>query len=152
MVAEDNLALWQDLRVANVRQREPEHLDSVVTDSWENLRSQRTQDQTMLDELRLVVDSLTTPARHDGLAPLQSQRLTRASQRLDDLARWFADQLTLDLVVEERALRPGVRDSVTHIAEEAGSRASGLVSKVRRRVRRDGDGPPELPPSSPPPF
>lgn len=106
----------------------------------------------MLDELRLVVDSLTTPAMHDGLAPLQSQRLTRASQRLDDLAGWFAEQRTLDLVVNERSLRPGVRDSMAHIAEEASSRASTVFSKLRRRGRGDGDSPPELPPTTPPPF
>ncbi len=34
VVAEHNLSLWEQLRIANLRQREPEHLESVVEDAW----------------------------------------------------------------------------------------------------------------------
>ena len=106
--------------------REPEHLDSVVIDAWETLSFQTNEDQAVLDDLRLVADSLLVPARHDGLSPWQSQRLTRASERLDGLADWFAEQRTLDLAPTERTARPGVLDSLGFLTSQAGKTASGL--------------------------
>lgn len=123
VVAEHNLAEWQNLRVANVRSREPEHLESVVADAWESLRFHREQDQALLDELRRVGDALITPARHDGLAPIQSQRLHRASERLDELGSWFAEQRTLD---GGRELLDG---GAGFAADEAGE-AVGVVDGV----------------------
>lgn len=148
VVAEHNLGLWQELRIANVREREPQHLDSVVADSWATLRSHQAEDQAVLDDLRAVVGALTAPAAYDGLAPLQSQRLSRAATRLDELANSFAEQRTLDLEIAERAARPGVRDSLGHIGDQLGSAASLIRSKVRRK--ESDDAPPELPPA--PPF
>lgn len=149
VVAEHNLALWQSLRVANVRHRESEHLESVVADAWQTLRFHRGQDQALLDELGVVNVTLTSPARHDGLAPRQSQRLAGASERLDDLTMRFAEQRTLELEPVERSARPGVRDSIGHLAGQAGSAASGLLGKFRRRSA-DGDEPASLPPAQPP--
>ncbi len=151
VVAEHNLSLWEQLRIANLRQREPEHLESVVEDAWATLRAHEETDQALLADFGTVVNSLTTPARHDGLAPIQSQRLTRASDHLDDLAAWFAEQRTLDQVLVERVTRPGLKDSLTHLAERTVDTASGLLLRIRGK-RKDGDTPPELPSSSQSPI
>ena len=147
VIAEHNLSLWQELRVANVRAHEPQHLASALDDAHAALDAQRAHDRQLLDEFGSVVVALTTPARHDGLAPLQSQRLTKASERLDDLASWFAEQRTLDFVPLERDSRPGWKESIGHVAGRVGETASGVLSRIRRRSEGPDD-PPELPSGS----
>lgn len=133
VVAEHNFALWQQLRIANVRAREPEHLAAIVEDAASALRTDVAEDQALADGLQSIVAALAAPGALDGFAPLQTRRLEEASVRLDTLARWFAEQRTLEVAALEAHARPGFKDSVRHVGARVREEANALRRNARKR-------------------
>lgn len=141
VVAEYNLGAWHELRIADVRANEPEHLAWTIEDAEAALASETDDDQMIADALRAVADELTTPHSYDGLAPWQLPELTHARLKLDELAAWFADQRVLDLAPLGEARYPTAKESVRDLTRNVGAIAARSVDVVRDRLRRGGDDP-----------
>ncbi len=137
VVAEHNFALWQQLRIASVKAREPEHLAATVEDAASALRADIAEDQALADGLQSIVAALTEPGALDGFAPLQTRRLEDASVRLDTLARWFAEQRTLDIAALEAHIRPGFTDSVRHVGARVREETNALWRSARKSRASD---------------
>lgn len=137
VVAEHNLGAWHELRIAQVRAHEPDHLPWTVADTQAALAGQYADDQSIVDALRLVADRLTTPLPLDGLAPWERDDFERARTRLDELARWFADQRVLELAPLGDSPYPTVRESFRVASRGIGEIAGRSVEAVRKRISRD---------------
>lgn len=146
VLAEHNFALWQQLRIANVRTREPEHLPAVVEDAVSALRADVVEDQALADLLRSIVAVLAAPGALDGFAPLQTRRLEEASLNLDGLSQWFAEQRTLDVAALDAVRRPGFAESFRHVRARVRHETDALWRLARRRRTSEQ---PELPEGAP---
>ena len=96
VVAEQNYALWQELRLAHAVNHEPAATAAVTSDIQQQLAALTQADQRLVDTLQDVVDRLTSPTGYEGLAPLQKRRLRKHVGQLDEMNRWFCEQRHLD--------------------------------------------------------
>jgi hypothetical protein len=155
VVAEQNYALWQELRLAHAANHEQAASASVNSDIQRQLAALTQADQGLVDTLQDVVDRLTSPTGYEGLAPLQKRRLGKHVDQLDELNRWFCDQRHLDD-------RPTERPEFARLPESLGKLRSTIAGAARTTIkaiaagpsrmhnRKDGDtgeeSPPELTP------
>lgn len=149
VVAEQNLSLWHEIKIAHVAAHEPEALESTVADARSEIAELSRLDQHMLDSMYATAQELLAPTGFEGFTPLERHRLRGRAAELDDLIEWFADQRLLDstaLVAEFPGFRDGVelvRDTAVGTARAAGgaiaSGAAGLKARVVRSNRDEGD-------------
>lgn len=150
VVAEQNYALWQELRLAHAVNHEPTAVSTVTADIRDQLALLARADQALLELLQGTVDLLAAPTGYEGLAPIQKRRLRKHVAQLDDMCTWFGDQRHLDDREIERpemaVLLESVekaRDVAADVARDAGQ---SLVSRLRGlREQDEGDEPGEPP-------
>ena len=148
-VVEHNFAMWQELRLAHVRQAENQHLIDTIADANSQLQSQRQSDQQLLDGLVAFATEVADPRLLDGLDPLNANRLVRARNELDQLVRSFADQRLLDAEPLDTEPFPKFRDSARHLRLTTTRGIAGAANTLGRVIRRSKE--PDqaaLPPSS----
>ena len=155
VVAEQNYALWQELRLAHAVNHEQAASASVTSDIQRQLAALTQADQGLVDILQDVVDRLTSPTGYEGLAPLQKRRLGKHVDQLDELNRWFCDQRHLDDRTNERPEFARLPESLGKVRSKVAGAAHTTIKAIaaspsRMRDRRDGDtgeeSPPELTP------
>jgi hypothetical protein len=159
VVAEQNYALWQELRLAQAVNHEPAATDAVASDIRQQLASLRQADQGLVDMLQDVADRLAAPTGYEGLAPLQKRRLHKYVEQLDETHRWFCENRHLDDRASDRPELAGMQESLGKvggtIAAAARTTARALAAgpgRIRGRNRGPGeddsgeDGPSELTP------
>ncbi|HKY48371.1 MAG TPA: hypothetical protein VJQ79_10365, partial [Acidimicrobiia bacterium] len=142
-VAQHNLALWHELRIAHVAAAEPSHLAETIEDARAQIESQRRSDQDLLSRLSERAGALVEPRRLDGLDPINVRRLRRARTDLESLIADFAEQRLLDPAPLQAAEFPAFSKSAVHLATTVGRGARGLATGIGRVVRRPGK--PDLP-------
>ena len=155
VVAEQNYALWQELRLAHAVNHEPDAVAAVTSDIHEQLAALTQADQGLVDMLQDVVDRLTAPTGYEGLAPLQKRRLRKHVAQLDEMGRWFCEQRHLDDRPSERPELAGMSESLGKVGDtiaDAARTATRVIADGASRIRdRESDdvgdeGPPELDP------
>lgn len=154
VVAEQNYALWQELRLAQAVNHEPAATASVTADVRQQLASLTQADQRLADLLQAVADRLTSPTGYEGLAPLQKRRLRKHVAGLDEMARWFCEQRHLDDRTSERPELARMQESLGKVGGAIAGAArttARAIAAVPSRIRDssdddDGDGTPELTP------
>lgn len=146
VVAEQNYALWQELRLAQAVNHEPAATAAVTSDIQEQLAALTQADQGLVDMLQDVADRLTSPTGYEGLAPLQKRRLSKHVGQVDEMNRWFCEQRHLDD-------RPSDRPELARMTESLGKvggtiagaarTATGAIaassSRMRNRNPKDDD-------------
>lgn len=128
VVAEQNHALWQELRLAHAVNHEPAATATITSDIHHQLASFAEADQGLVDVMQDVADRLASPTGYEGLAPLQKGRLRRHVGRLDEMARWFCDQRHLDD-------RPTQRPELARLPESLG-KVRGTVAGTARTTTK----------------
>jgi len=155
VVAEDNFAMWQELRLTQTVLREPAATDDVAAGIRSQLDGLAQRDQQLADLLREVTDRLTARTGYEGLAPIQKQRLLKHVGQLDEMNRWFCDERNLDGHSIERPELARMSDSLRKVGEVIGDgarTASKTISQVSERLRartetdRDEDPPEAIKP------
>jgi hypothetical protein len=155
VVAEQNYALWQELRLAHAVNHEPAATASVTSDIQRQLAALNQADQGLVDTLQDVVDRLTSPTGYEGLAPLQKRRLGKRVDQLDELNRWFCDQRHLDDRPNERPEFARLPESLGKVRSKIAGAAGATIKAIaaspsRMRNRKDGatgeESPAELTP------
>lgn len=137
VVAEQNYALWQELRLAHAVNHEQAATASVTSDIQQQLAALTRADQYLVDKLQGVVDRLTSPTGYEGLAPLQKRRLGRYVDQLDELNRWFCDQRLLDD-------RPNERPEFARLPESVGKVRSTIAGAARTTIKAIAAGPNQM--------
>lgn len=137
-LAEENVGLWQQIRIFHVQLAEPEHLAYTISDAQTFLRDSTREDQLLLGELRSVAAAVTEPRPLDGLAPWQHRELAAARTDLQDLCDWFADQRSLDLTPLDAADFPSWKDSVKVVGRATKyivRQSASVAADTTRRLR-----------------
>ncbi len=142
VVAEQNYALWQELRLAHAVNHEPAATAAVTSDIQQQLAALTQADQGLVDILQHVADRLTSPTGYEGLAPLQKRRLGKHIDQLDELNRWFCNQRHLDDRPNERPEFARLPESLGKVRSKiagAGRTTIKAIGPSRMRNRKDGD-------------
>lgn len=138
LLAEHNHSQWQRLRIQRIADAEPENLEAAVRQAKAAMQEHLAADQEFLTLFASVQEQLFEPRDLDGLAVIQSRRLSRAEIELSDLTNWFANQRLLDFEASELRERPGLRQSVSGVIDAGRSRLPD-VPKPRRREDAEPD-------------
>lgn len=160
LVAEQALHLWEYLRLERIRQTDPDHVQSALTEARTSLKAQRAQDE------KLVAAAVGRIERVRTIDPLEVHHLLaipnmkEASNRFLDELEAFAEAARAPLPAIGRDLtRPALsetraeakrkaldaKDDVIEVARFTG-RATAMGAKyASKRVRRSS---PPLPPAS----
>ena len=135
VVAEQNYALWQELRLANAVNHEPAATAAVTSDIQQQLAALAQADQGLADLLQDVADRLATPTGYEGLAPLQKHRLRANVGQLDEMGRWFCEQRHLD---DRPAERPDLAGMTESLGKVGGTIAGAARTTTRIIAARPG--------------
>jgi len=133
LLAEHNYSQWQHLRIQRIADDEPEKLDAAVRQASAAMQDHLEADQEFLALFASAQDEIFEPRDLDGLAVIQTRRLSRAEHQLTDLTTWFADQRLLDFEAVDQRDRPGVRDAVTGVFDAGRNR----LPEIERPKRPD---------------
>jgi hypothetical protein len=128
VVAEQNYALWQELRLAHAVNHEPAAIAAVTSDIQQQLAALTQADQHLVGTLQAVADRLTSPTGYEGLAPLQKRRLHKHVGQLDEMNRWFCEQRHLDG-------RPSERPELARMTESLGKVGATIAGAGRTTTR-----------------
>jgi len=146
VVAEQNYALWQELRLAHVVNHEAAATATVTSDIHQQLDALTQADQSLADILQGVADRLTAPTGYEGLAPRQKRRLHKHVDQLDEVGRWFCEQRNLDDRPSERPEPARMAESLGKVGDTIAGAARTTTraiavsaSRMRNRTRKDDD-------------
>jgi hypothetical protein len=138
VVAEQNYALWQELRLAQAVNHESAAIADVTSDIHQQLAALTEADQSLVDMLQDVADRLSSPTGYEGLAPLQTRRLRKNVGQLDDMSHWFCDQRHLDDRPSERPELARMRESLGKVGDTIAGAArttAGVIAASSSRMR-----------------
>jgi hypothetical protein len=130
VVAEQNYALWQELRMGRAALHERSALRSITSDVHQQLAALTRADQALVDQLSEVITRLTASTGYEGLAPLKKRKLKEHAEDLTQLMTWFGDQRHLDYDVAELQEYPRFSDSLSKVRR--------VISTTLRSIS-DGD-------------
>lgn len=155
LVSEHSLHLWEMLRVAQVRQLEPQHVESAIADARRSLAQERRRNEELVASVMSCVDELrqVRPLEFHRVFSAREMRQTAADihASLQDFSR--AARIPLPELNE--AVLPTVKDAREEARARAldtvrGAKALGAVAAqggssvigrsrglVRRRTQRD---------------
>jgi len=131
VVAEESLALWQELRLAYVAEAEPHRVQLMVASAREELNAQLRADRRLIEQLDALIRRLTDARAIEGLFPWRHDELDEARRGLAELRTWFANQRGIEVDLIEDVTRPGILD---------GARAVGLLVAGGTRAPRQAIG------------
>ena len=150
LISEHSLHLWEMLRVAQVRQCEPQHVESAIADARDSLAQERRRNEELVASVMSCVDDLrqVRPLEFHRVFSAREMRQTAADihASLQDFAR--AARLPLPELSE--AVLPTVKDARDEAQARAletarGAKALGaaaarsgssVLGKSREAVRR----------------
>jgi hypothetical protein len=128
VVAEQNYALWQELRLAHAVNHELAATATITSDIHQQLAALAQADQGLVDMLQDVAGRLSSPTGYEGLAPLQKRRLGDHVGQLDEMGAWFCEQRHLDD-------RPAERPEFARMHESLG-KVGGTIADAARTTTR----------------
>lgn len=127
LISEHSLHLWEMLRVAQVRQREPQHVESAIADARRSLADERRRNEEVVASVMSCVDDLrqVRPLEFHRVFSAREMRQTAADihRSLEEFSR--AAHLPLPELSE--AVLPTARDA----RDEAKTRAVGAARGAR---------------------
>jgi hypothetical protein len=132
-VCEHNLASWHHLRLQQVRENEPEHLERTLGRVETDLTLHQLEDQRLVDDLTFFVDRLAQPRGLEGLELWKRDQLQANTESLRVGIDRFATQRTLDVRGVELAPLPTLRESLNVAKDWSVDHAQDAVRWVRRR-------------------
>lgn len=115
IVAEQNYALWQELRIGHASVNERDAVQSICNDVRHQLMALSREDQNLVHHFTRVIHRLVAPTGYEGLAPLKKQQLKEYAKNLTSMRTWFADQRHLDYDEAELPDYPGLGESLSKV-------------------------------------
>lgn len=140
VVAQDNLFLFQQIRLTRIRDTQRDRLDQATAEAQRLLADHRRADQELLDRVRDVLVERVSVKALEIHRFVSARAVGTAAGEVDAMLRWFADQRSLRHDPVAVPPVPGMSDAWMeargHGAVLAGGtrRAiGGATSRVRRR-------------------
>lgn len=149
VVAEENYALWQELRLAHTAHHERTDLAYVTDDIRQRLAALTELDQRVVDRLEVVREQLATPTGYEGFAPLQKRRLQESAGQLQEVARWFSEQRHLDCPDAVLHEYPDMAQSLAKVGDTISTATKTVIARTDQLLQRlssddDPAGPKQL--------
>lgn len=136
VVAQKSLFLWQNLRLEQVKVREPEYLDQTIVSARDRLHEQFRADIDLVTKLREVIDIhavlRTTEVHHMFVG----RTLTKLRVELDELLTEFVRARNLQLSEWGIAEHAKIADALAAARDKAGQ----IVVGGRRQLARGAAG------------
>ena len=145
VVAQDNLFLFQQLRLFRIRDREPDLLEAAITEATVLLESQRREDLELLTAVRAIVSDRVEVRALEIHRFMSARGVITTAGSVDESLAAFSSQRTLSYERIDIPPVPGVADAVGELRGRGASLAGDakqLTSSLVGRVR--GSGAPEL--------
>lgn len=130
VIAEDNLRLWQQLRIVNVRLREPQHLGATIETARQSLAADIEADQAVVSAMGVIVGELMETRPLHGFDVVGVRRLDQAGRDVLDLMHAFAENRMLEVEPVEEYQRPGVKAAFGHVGSKILQAAKAAPSAV----------------------
>ena len=130
LVSEHSLHLWEMLRMAQVRQREPQHVESAIADARRSLAQERRENEELVASVMKCVDELRQ------VRPLEFHRVFSAREM-----RQTAADIHVSLQDFARAARlplPELSESVAPTVKDARDEAQARALETARGARALG--------------
>lgn len=150
LISEHSLHLWEMLRIAQVRQREPEHVESAIDDARRSLSHERRQNEELVASVMECVDQLRQVRPLEVHRVFSAREMRQTATDIHTSLQEFARAAHLPLPELSETVLPTVKDA----REEAQARAleaargakalgaaaaqggSSVLGKSRQAVRR----------------
>lgn len=146
IVAEDNLFLFQQLRLIRIRDTEPERLEAAILEVKVLMTDHARQDQDVLGAIRELLEERV------GVDALEIHRFVAArsvgtlATEVDEMLTWFAGARSLHYERVTIPPVPGVGDAIDEIRERSGEAVEGtrrafgsVAGRVRQRALTRGE-------------
>ena len=151
VVAQDSLFLFQQLRLARIRDTEPARLPAAVDEARGLLADHGTEDADLLDRVRQVVAERATVKALEIHRFVTTGSLVARAGEVDQMLGWFAGQRTLAYEPIAEVEVPGINDAADELRTRGRAAVSGgrrIANGVIDRVRSRDDDRPGLPPGT----
>lgn len=142
VVAEQNYALWQELRIGHAAVHERAALPGITAAVRDALEALSTADQALVHQLSATLAQLTSPTGLEGLAPLKKRTLTQHAEQLAAMTTWFAQQRNLDVDDAELPHYPGLTNTLARL----GHAVSATIRSAKEQTPEVGQHWPMKPP------
>ncbi|MBM9461166.1 hypothetical protein JK386_14790 [Nocardioides sp. zg-536] len=155
LVSQHSLHLWEMLRVAQVRQREPAHVESAIEDARRSLAQERRKNEELIISVSAAVDDLRQIRPLEVHRFFSAREMRQTAADIHDSLAQFAEAARLPLPEVGEIVQPTVRDArdeaqaraldaartVRALGTAAAHTGSSVLGKsresARRRLRRD---------------
>ncbi|MCB0963051.1 MAG: hypothetical protein KDA98_07080 [Acidimicrobiales bacterium] len=138
VVAQDNLFLFQQLRLFRIRDREPHLLEAAIAEANVLLESQRREDLQLLDAVRAIVTGRVEVKALEIHRFMSARGVIATAGTVDESLMAFSSQRTMSYERIEIPPVPGVADAVgelrgrgASLAGDAKQLTSSLVGRIR---------------------
>ncbi|MGI8434617.1 MAG: hypothetical protein ACR2LE_07780 [Nocardioidaceae bacterium] len=148
LVTQDSLFLFQQLRLARIRDHEPARLAAAIDETRSLLAEHETEDAGLLTRVRQVVADQATVQALEIHRFITAGSLVETAGEVDHTLSWFAAQRTLAYEPINEVEVPGISEVVDELRDRGEAVAAGgrrLAAGVMDRVRSRDDGPDALP-------
>lgn len=150
LVSEHSLHLWEMLRVAQVRQREPQHVESAIADARRSLAQERRRNEELVASVMSHVDELRRVRPLEFHRVFSAREMRQTAADIHESLQDFAQAARLPLPELSETVLPTVKDARDEVRARAfntarGAKALGataartgssVIGKSRDSVRR----------------
>jgi hypothetical protein len=154
LVSEHSLHLWEMLRVARVRQTEPQHLESAIADSRRSLVQERRRNEELVSSVMEAVEGLRLVRPLEFYRIFSAREMQQTATAIHSSLEEFAQAARLPLPELGEVVMPTARDArdearviardtaqgVRALGSAAAQGGSSILTRsrgvVRRRARR----------------
>jgi hypothetical protein len=119
LISEHSLHLWEMLRVAQVRQREPQHVESALADARRSLAQERRRNEELVASVMSCVDELRQVRPLEFHRVFSAREMRQTAADIHDSLQDFSLAARLPLPELSEAVLPTARDA----RDEARARA-----------------------------
>ena len=123
LISQHSLHIWEMLRIAQVRQREPEHTASAIGDARRSIAWEQTQNEELVESVMQCLEDLRKVRPLELNRVFSAREMQRTAEGIHSSLQEFASAAQISLAELGQAHRPTVRDA----RDEARARALGAA-------------------------
>lgn len=139
VVAEDSLYRWQQLRLARVESKEPEHLRRVIDNANELIEHQVVEDGKLYRDAKNRLDEFAKPDPLEGFRIFSVRDLAKHRSTLGDELDRFAEARRHQVTEWSVVTTPSVLDAAEAVIDAVADSALEAVGAAGQRLIRIGE-------------